>query len=125
MLVSGEKGDEGYVGSPGIEGPQGHKGDTGFSGRHGEVGDFGLQGDIGLDGAPGNSNLLRFVSYANLIMSLNLLLCEISWKFSIHIFFINEQLKTIVIFLTKKNITGLKGLPGDRGAKGLRGPSLR
>lgn len=56
--ILGEKGDEGYVGLPGVSGPQGHKGDTGYPGRHGESGDFGLQGDIGLDGKPGKLNYL-------------------------------------------------------------------
>lgn len=52
-IYIGEKGDEGYVGSTGIDGPQGQKGDIGFPGRRGENGDFGLQGEIGLDGRPG------------------------------------------------------------------------
>lgn len=52
-ILIGEKGDEGYVGLTGIDGPQGQKGDIGFPGRRGETGDFGLQGEIGLDGRPG------------------------------------------------------------------------
>lgn len=55
----GEKGDEGYVGSPGIDGPVGQKGDVGFPGRRGENGDFGLQGEIGLDGRPGKRITIR------------------------------------------------------------------
>lgn len=85
---------------PGIEGPVGQKGDVGFPGRRGENGDFGLQGEIGLDGRPGKRMLKRI--------------------FKIHL---NNMFLTRSHFFSFQK--GMKGLTGDRGFKGLRGPALR
>lgn len=41
-----------------------------------------------------------------------------------NIFLNSKQFDMAVLFILK-NSTGLKGLTGDRGVKGLRGPSMR